>query len=401
MLRKHPLTPPGLSRKRRGQIVAVLVAVAATVLVTAQSASAAPFFSDSSNPPYSSDPHLAYCNDFGTKLCLYASVDEGNGSAGSYPMRRTKLWTINSGLNWKTASNWTYVGVVATEDAIRSMDINPRTSHFWAPAGFRHDGRNYLFVPDLYNGNNNTGSRVYVFDAPSETGTYDYRGRIDTGSTLNGGYASDPFVLRDYDGSVYMFFANGNDTNCGGVSRTRLASDNLLSASNTVRITFTGLQADLGRCGNGDPYIEGPAVYSRYHLYDLPGRWPSNFSGIGDDQWIMMFSVKPNGRIPARTNPTSVRCSTDAQQALAYATAPSLTSTTWTYRGIIMCPRGQEWTNHGSLIRWGSDVILAFHDGPSNFHRRRVMLDCLTWSSNGALKTVPVSDNNAANCNNW
>ncbi|MBX6749573.1 MAG: family 43 glycosylhydrolase [Micromonosporaceae bacterium] len=143
--------------------------------------------------------------------------------------RKRRGQTIDSNQNWKTASNWTYVGVVATEDGIRSMDINPRISHFWAPAGFRHNGRDYLFVPNLYNGNDNTGSRVYVFDAPSETGTYAYRGRIDTSSTVNGGYASDPFVLRDYDGSVYMFFANGNDTNCGGVSRTRHSGDNLLS----------------------------------------------------------------------------------------------------------------------------------------------------------------------------
>lgn len=355
-------------------------------------------------PVYSSDPHLSLCNDNGSKLCLYASVDDGHGSDANYPMRHTKLWTIDRGANWKVASNWTYVGVVASESMINGNDINPRTSHFWAPAAIRHNSKNYLFVPDLYNGQVNTGSRVYV-DATSQNGPYTYRGRINTpteGPTApNGGYASDPFVVRDYDGSVHMFYANGNFGTCGGITRTALSGSNLTSTSNTARISFTDdLRTDLGTCGGGNPYLEGPAVYNRYRIYDIPGRWPTSFDGIGNHEWIMMFSVKPS-RTPTRTNPTSVTCNGSGQQALAYATASSLTSTTWTYRGIIMCPRGGEWTNHGSLIRNTHDVILAFHDGPSSNHRRKVMLDCLTWNTNGALRTVPVSQNNAANCNNW
>jgi hypothetical protein len=407
MQHQRSLTPPRPARQRAGRVVAVLAAAAALVTISAQSASAAPFFPDTgapNYPVYSGDPHLIQCSDNGQKLCLYASVDDGNGSGANYPMRYTKLWTIDAGANWMNPSNWTYVGVVASEQMISSSDINPRTSHFWAPAALRHNGKNYLFVPDLYNGATNTGSRVYVFDATTPNGPYTYRGRIGTPTSgpdaPNGGYASDPFVARDYNGSIYMFYANGNYDTCGGITRTALSGSNLLTASNTARLTFTGLQADLGTCGNGDPYLEGPAVYSRYGLYDIAGRWPSTFDGIGGHEWIMMFSVKPS-KTPTKTTPSSVTCNGSNQQALAYATAPSLTSNTWTYRGIIMCPRGQEWTNHGSLLRNTNHVMLAFHDGPSNNHQRKVMLDCLTWNTNGALRTVPVSQNNAANCNNW
>lgn len=417
MLRNRSHTPPTRWRRHGGRLATVLAAAVTAVLVGTQPASAAPFFPDTGAPTfpvYSSDPHLTVCNDNGSKLCLYASVDDGNGSGANYPMRYTKLWTIDRGANWKSASNWTYVGVVASESQVPNTQIpyipsseiaNPGR-HFWAPAALRHNSRNYVFVPDVVNGNNNTGSRVFVFDATSQNGPYTYRGRINTptsGSNApNGGYASDPFVVRDFDASVHMFYANGNFDTCGGINRTTLSGTNLTTASNTTRLTFSSdLRSDLGTCGNGDPYLEGPAVYSRYGLYDLPGRWPTSFAAIDNHDWIMMFSVKPS-RTPSRTNPTSVTCGGSGQQALAYATAPTLTSSTWTYRGIIMCPRGDgEWTNHGSLIRNTNDVILAFHDGPGNAHQRKVMLDCLTWSTNGALKTVPVTENNAANCNNW
>lgn len=407
MLRNHSLTPPHRSRRRRARLVVVAAVAATAVVVGAQSAAAAPFFPDTGAPTYpvySSDPHVVPCTDNSQKICLYASVDDGNGSGANYPMRYTKLWTIDKPANWKVASNWTYVGVVASESMIPSSEIPNPGRHFWAPAALRHNGKNYVFVPDVVNGNNDTGSRVFVFDASTPNGTYTYRGRINTptsgSSAPNGGYASDPYVARNYDGTVHMFYANGNFDTCGGVTRTTLSGSNLTSTSNTSLITFTGLQSDMGTCGGGDPYIEGPAVYSRYNLYDLPGRWPSTFDGIGGHEWIMMFSVKPS-KTPTATNPSSVTCGGSDQQALAYATAPSITSNTWTYRGVIMCPRGASWTNHGSLQRYTNDTILAFHDGPSSSHQRKVMLDCLTWNTDGRLKTVPVSQNNAANCNNW
>jgi len=417
VLRKHPLTAPKPRRRRGARLLAVLATVAATVLVTAQSASAAPFFTDYSYPPYSSDPHLTLCgfkeNPFRYVLCLYASVDEGSGSNASYPMRRTKLWTIEMNKNWKSASNWTYVGVVANENMIQNPQLNG--SHFWAPAGFWDrnwdDSRNLLYVPDVVNGNNNTGSRIFVFEAATANGPYTFIGRLNTPTSgpaaPNGGYASDPFVVRNYNGTPYLFYANGTYDNCGGVSRVKLTPDlesvdTSMTGADMARITFTGgLREDLGNCGTGDPYIEGPAVYNKYELYDVLGRWPTSFAGIDNHEWIMMFSVKPS-KIPTRTNPEGT-CGGYDQQALAYATAQNLTDTQWTYRGIIMCPRGSEWTNHGSIIRYNHEsVILGFHDGPANYHQRRVMLDCLTWDTDDAqLRTVPVSQNNAANCNNW
>lgn len=420
MLQKHPVTAPNPPRRRRRRLLAAAAAGVALVLATPQAASADPFFPDNNDdyPVYSSDPHLTICgryeNPYRPKLCLYASVDDGTGSDANYPMRFTKLWTIDTNKDWRRPSNWTYEGVVASEDM---LGLNGR--HFWAPAGYWDFTSNYLYVPDVVNGDNNTGSRIFVFKAPAAEGEYELVGQINTptsgANAPNGGYASDPFVALDYNGTPYLFYANGtyDSTICGGISRARLAS-NLTSIPYppqyyVARITFKGLQDDLGTCRGRDAYIEGPAVYNKYQLYDVAGRWPRSFAGIDNHEWIMMFSVKPS-TTPKMTNPNAqdedgeaaVTCNGSNQQALAYATAQNLTDTEWTYRGIIMCPRGAEWTNHGSLIRYRFDsVILAFHDGPANGHRRKVMLDCLTWDPDGRLRTVPVSRYNAANCSNW
>ena len=61
----------------------------------------------------------------------------------------------------------------------------------------------------------------------------------------------------------YMVYANGDFSNCGGISIGRLNSDMLTRRSGSpTPITVNNWGDNLGNCGGtGHPYMEGAALY--------------------------------------------------------------------------------------------------------------------------------------------
>jgi hypothetical protein len=220
-------------------------------------------------------------------------------------------------------------------------------------------------------------------------------------------YMSDPAVTTlagthppNPDGTnlpsaTWLLWANGdwNDTthsNCGDLSIGRLDDDDFTDLVDdpdraSSRIVINGIaDAGFGVCAGTDhPYLEGPELYD---LRDANLPVPCNLVATScndpsknpvSQPFALMFALKPED---------------NRNQVLAWASA-SNPKGPYTFRGVLMDPSANSWTNHGSIYLYTRInastghaepvFILFFHDDLGNNgippHNRQARATCLTY----------------------
>jgi len=354
----------------------------------------------------SSDPELIQCRNTagtGLTLCLFTSQDMGTldvpyGSEKNfYPMQQTMLWRLKDNTSAADPANWEPMGAQIVEQSLVNMGlVSSGAYHLWAPGARYLDGKYYVYVPDVTNRSDESrSSRIFVYSTTQGLGKgyYSYLGAINTSprflSVPNSGYASDPQVALPFTGERYLFYANGDNSNCGGISFAKLdtqSMNRLITAP--AKAVINGFdQSGLSQndnCTEGHPYVEGPAMY-RWDEVGAPYELPFNY--------VLEFAAKPrDGVAPAG-------CTND-HEVIAYATSWSADGP-WDYQGIIMCGSDSEWTNQASITPHTANngkILMAWHDGGDNRHNRRTHLSCIVWGSDGKIVRVPRLDYNLGNC---
>lgn len=395
------------SRRRRFKVLAASVAVAVVASVAAialgdplvASANTGGSITASGN---SSDPELIQCpNSIGTglTLCLFTSEDGIPAPYGAennyYPMNRTKMFRLRDNTDASDPANWDST-IVLTERALWSAGVPQFSYHLWAPGARYIDGKYFLFVPDVLNRSaESTSSRIFVFKSTNGlAASYDYLGQIETAPPFttapNTGYASDPQVALPYDGNRWLFYANGDNSNCGGISYAQLNPADMSKLVTPPReAVINGMEnSGLGKgsaCGSFNrPYVEGPAMY----------RWDEIGAPWAMPYWyVLVFAAKPgDGVVPPG-------CDSD-NSVIAYAGSNSIDGP-WDYQGIIQCGSSTEWTDQASITPHtakNGKTLIAWHDGGGPNHNRRTHLSCVLWGTDLKIIRVPRSDWNLSNC---
>lgn len=368
---------------------------AAAVMIVAAGAAAVP-----STPAYAaveshnlvsetintSDPAITPC--FATNfsgLCLYTSSDDNQ--SGIYPMTKTRLFTLQDGLDPSVESNWVNRGVVVDESTYANgMFRNHK--HLWAPEGVPgFDGSANLFVPDVTNASNRYSS-VITLARSSSLFSLPYQ----FVTTLNiPGYASDPSYMQEMSGQRWLLFADGDtegdgpgpasNGRCGGFSIAPLAND-LASVGTVKKITFESSHANWPagtqscNSNNWHPYMEGGSLY-----------WMPLLNQARPYVIIFPFAPNPNVR-----------------QSIGYATSDRPDGV-YTFEKVLMGPSSTEYTNQASIAQnplyanTGDPYHLLFfyHDGPSGGNaRRKVRAECMTYSPNGLNPVSRTPHSNSA-----
>jgi hypothetical protein len=371
-------------------------------------------------PANSSDAHTKPCVHNGTSgFCLFTSQDLRQGlvtqgypgnAPNYYPMSETFGYFSTDGVTWSAPTvlmrESTYQGKGWVQSISNGGDpFNPL--HLWAPSAQQGgDGNWYLYVPDISDAMNPAGSSfIGVSKASDPMGPYNPIGTVDIPSNSNAlnpnipGYASDPDVVDSTAGQFgtapYLAYADGDNSNCGGISIVQLATDMTHRAALPVHPVFDGIPSNWGQqCtdlfGRTHYYMEGPHIYHTT-LGGASGNWPAGVPG----PYLMVVPIKPNGVTPPQCDPSSQGQPGADHELIAYATAGSPLGDLhadgqyhWTYGGILMCGSQQEWTDQGSIMPITSHghtaLIFIYHDGPgrdSAGNHRTLHAECLLWDA--------------------
>jgi hypothetical protein len=384
---------------------------------------AAPAFADEDHSVFGdnnnrSDPAAAvYPDEQGVNhLYVYTSSDVGDNTNSSlFPMTTTYVQVLGPGADPAQPANWT--STVAFEESWLSSwwpgQSPPR--HLWAPESFHFSSNNsnhlypvgyWLFVPDIENPSDQK-SPSWIAAAWSETpqGPFQYYGWVYKNGDPNQNisqYASDPGPAQDPDGNPYMVFANGDGSNCGGLSLAKLRADGWgspLDTDWTVPIYIKGLPSgskedDPDRCTTGksdQDKIDHPNPTSQYlegaSLYYLDAAQIGSGAKTAGP-WYLVFPRKPKS-----TN-----------QVLSYATAPRLYvehsgMVEFQYRGDLIGPSDQSWTDQGSIVKWNNQWLLFYHYGISKAaHNRKTHFECLWFNNDGTINKVARTTSGVPTC---
>ncbi len=328
-----------------------------------------------------SDPDVEHCEVtyYGMPTegyCMYTSQDLG--ASGNYPMTNTEGYFSTDGVNW------TAEGTVFSESQYVSKGWTPSgAKHLWAPSmALGNDGNYYLYVPDISNvSQQHTSSYIGVSRSTSGPfGPFTPLAKVNIPTSLNSGYASDPDVLWDESGTRYLVYANGDTSSptCGGISIATLDSSMTSIDGSPQQLSISGI-GSLGNCGNtGHPYMEGASLY-----------WTASWGAGLPGPYVLEFAAKPTST-PSGCNSNAEP--NTANEVIAYATANSPTGP-YTYRGILMCGSGTEWTNQASLMPMTTQdglhtaLAMVYHDGPSGNHNRKLHAQCLTFGDGAFAST--------------
>ena len=361
----------------------------------------------------SSDPHTKPCTHNGVQgICLFTSQDlqQGavttgypSGAANSYPMNTTLGYFSTDGINWSAPTvlltERTYQNLNWVQSSRNGAAFNPL--HLWAPSAQQGgDGNWYLYVPDIGDSMNPaTSSFVGVSEASDPMGPYTPIGKVSISD-----YASDPDVVDSMSGRMgtgpYLAWADGDGSNCGGISVAPLSNDMMTLNAAPTRPVFDGIPSNWGtpctdRFGRSHFYMEGPHIYNTT-LGGAAGDWPAGVPG----PYLMAVPIKPTATPP--------ECATSVQgqpgkpnELIAYFNADSPLGTLnsadgtfhWYYGGILMCGSNIEYTDQGSIIPVTTSastgghtpLIFVYHDGPganSTGHHRTIHAECLLWDAN-------------------
>lgn len=362
----------------------------------------------------SSDPHTKPCTHDGIQgICLFTSQDLNqppittgypNGAGNLYPMNETLGYFSTDGVNWSAPTvlmrESTYQNLGWVQSTYKGLAFSP--DHLWAPSAQQgSDGNWYLYVPDISNSlQPSTSSFVGVSVATDPMGPYTPITRVNIGD-----YASDPDVVDTTSGrfgtNPYLAYANGDFSNCGGISIAPLSNDMADLNGTPVRPVFDGIPSDFGtpctdRFGSSHFYMEGPHIYNTT-LGGAAGDWPAGSPG----PYLMVVPIKPS-QTPSECALVPQGQPNTPNELIAYFTADTplgdLSSADgqyhWNYGGILMCGSANEFTDQGSIIpvttstRIGSHtpLIFVYHDGPgsnnsstSTGHHRTIHAECLMY----------------------
>jgi hypothetical protein len=342
-----------------------------------------------------SDPFAINCSDAATGFsgtCLYTSSDNGTGATGAnpYPMSQTRLFTLADGLDPSVQTNWRSRGVVFDESQITTPNgfVPPGANHLWAPAvSYGPNGEYLLYVPDITDINDpHTSSRIAVARSSSPFGRFDFVKQIATP-----GYASDPEIFQSFEPARYLLFANGDGTNCGGLSIARLNEStftDIVGTPQEIQISGISTLGISGSCtGKSHPYMEGPSMF-----------WTPGIAGDLPGPYMLVFAAQPS------TAPAECRNfgqPNTANEVIAYATADSPTGT-FTYKGILMCGSSSEYTNQAYIWPMTTTtgqrrMVMIYHDGAGTNHNRKVHAECL-WYGAGTIAMATRSATDFPGC---
>jgi hypothetical protein len=360
-----------------------------------------------------SDAHTKPCVHNGQHgICLFTSQDLKQGPVQTgypttpggenfYPMDTTLGYFSTDGINWSgpnvlmRESTYQSLGWVQKTLSDGKTPFNPL--HLWAPSAQQgSDGNWYLYVPDISDSMNPaTSSFVGVSKASDPMGPYTPIKKMPIP-----GYASDPDVVDTTSGpsgtAPVLAWADGDGTNCGGISMVPLNGDMTDLNAFPVHPIFDGIPSTFGStCTDGfgrrHYYMEGPHIYNTT-LGGAAGSWPAGVPG----PYLMVVPIKPNAVPPECAADQNFQPGT-ANELLAYFTANNALGTFnladnqhhWTYGGILMCGSfSNEFTDQGSIMPITSHghtaLILVYHDGPgadSTGHNRTLHAECLLWDA--------------------
>jgi hypothetical protein len=332
-------------------------------------------------------------------------IVNGSPRQNLFPMKTTWVHYLPVGSPPQSPASWRETAVLEESSITWFMGLfNGPNYHLWGPdMAFRADeSATYLFAPDLQRQDTAT-SRVGVWRGRGFTGPFTQHGHEGTGDDgllrIGGytqgptGYVSDPNVLTVDDGRIpnrYFLWADGDyDTEgiaCGGIAIGRLR-DNMVDVDDAHEVRIQGLpqitDSNSGcykRAANvrqaiaegrpqfgvpeARPYIESPALY--YLTKEKDG------VNSGSMPYYLIFPVNFDNGF----------------QSLAYARASDPMGE-FVYQGTVL-PPGNEWTTHGSIVKWGEDWILFYHEKDTNAdglgRDRMVHATCLTFDSSGNIK---------------
>ena len=320
-----------------------------------------------------SDPFTMGCFDFSTGfggMCMFTSSDIGSGQTtdNPYPMSQTYLYTLASGLNPGDRNNWVDHGVVLSESSYSWAASNAK--HLWAPAAALGPDLSYLlYVPDVSD-KSSSGVHTSSHIGVSKSAWGQLSGFTYVKQMSIPGYASDPSVIEYSPSSTkYIVWADGDFSNCGGLSMAQLDSsmtDIVAGTAQQITITGSGFTSMANCGGKNRPYLEGASLY-------YTGDWGTGAPG----PYLLVFAAKP----------------TNGQEVIAYATSSSATGS-YAYKGVIMNGDSvNEFTNQASIQRnndlTGFSFIYHRGDGSAN-HNRTVQGQCITFS-NGSFTNLPLS----------
>lgn len=419
------------SRLRRASRLAVASALLATAgtLTTVASASAtsvttgvpAPYVTTSNNTN-GSDPHPHPCVNNGVSgYCLFTSQDlNQSGPGGSYPMNQTMGYFSTDGITWTNGSGGASgSGKVLMTEALYTAksgwNVASGTNHLWAPdAAQGADGYWYLYDPDITNKSQpHTSSFIGVSKASqpnSPLGSFNpdvklalpanaRKGNGQLVSEPNSGYASDPDVFTDTSGHHWVAWANGDTSNCGGISIAQLqdgSMETFASGTAATGIDIQNIPADFYASGSNAACTDSLGLNHLYeegsHIYNTSS-W-----GLGTPgPYLLVLPIKPADNAALKNN----ECANNVQgqpgtnnQAVVYATASSPAGP-YNYGGLLMCGSLHEWTDQGGLIPVASHgrnaLVMIYHDGPggsSSGQHRTLHGECLMYGNGSIVASI-------------
>ncbi len=270
-----------------------------------------------------SDPQARIFNG---KIYLYVSSDLN--APGTYPMSNTYVYTSTDEVHW--------TGKVILHENDYSW-VKKSGNHLWAPDCIYKNGKYWLYVPD-----NDTGgtSRIGISTSANPDGPFTPLSTYFQGIT---GYASDPGVFIDDDGTPYMVYCTVGYS--GG--RTWIVK------MNTNMIQANGTPAAANVSGMPNSYTEGGSIFKFNGKYYLIG---AIYDNGGEAEW--------------------------------YAMATSVTGP-YTYKGHIMEKSADEWTIQASIIQWNNHYSFYYHDKlPTGGMKRQVMGEYLKFNADGTIPLI-------------
>ena len=316
------------------------------------------------NHIYTADPSA---HVFNGKLYIYPSHDIDGGDAfddlGShFAMEDYHVLSMDD-----PAGKATDHGV-----ALHVKDVPWAEKQMWAPDATEKDDKYYLFFPAK---DPDGIFRIGVATSPSPTGPFTAQFEA-----IKGSFSIDPAVLKDDDGSYYMYFGGLWG---GQLQRWRAGSFNreqpdspfaFLPANNEPALCakVAKLRSDLLEFAEapkdvlivdekGEPLLQGDnqrRFFEASWMHKYQGKYYFSYS-TGDTHFIC-YAVGNNPYGP------------------------------FEYKGVILNPV-VGWTNHHSIVEFNNKWYLFYHDSTLSkgvTHLRCVKMTPLVFSVDGSIQTI-------------
>lgn len=266
---------------------------------------------------------------FNGKMYLFPSHDIP--APESFPR---KDWFCMADYHVFSSSNltdWTDHGVIVTQEKVEW--VNPASFSMWAPDCIERNGKYYFYFPANVKTGRGFGIGVAIADTPE--GPY-----IPQPEPIAGVRGIDPSVFIDKDGQAYIYYSLGR------IFAAKLKDNMTELASDPVVV------GDLPTKG----LVEGPFFFERNGIYYM------TYPHVENTIERLEYAIGDNPLGPFRVT------------------------------GVIMdeTPMGT-WTNHHSLVEYGEQWYLFYHNSaysPKFDKNRSVCIDSLFFNEDGTIRKV-------------